>query len=389
MSFRDASVNEVGMILIFFSFLPLFFIGCAHLPKDNIQVKIYPIQNSPLIGLSDSAQTIYLGGFSSLSFVIQQDGLLIFETITDRGPNGGENTSGLRPFLLPDFAPQLVRLGLDIKSGDVKVISTTPFQKSQREKMSGLPPVALPGQKAERASDIFNKPIRGSFDGMDSEGFCRTGDRIAVAEEYGPDLLLFSQELVLQKRLRPGQGLPLELAQRKNNRGFEALACNNNRAYVMLQSPLKTQEQIDKNHIRLLQLDLENTALTEQYYYPVDETRADKIGDMAWLPDGSLLVIEQNGVLGASGIRRIYRVTPHPSADRTLKKELLLDLASLGINDFEKLEGLAAVDAHTLAVIMDNDFGLSGDVESSTGLALFKNDTKSYLVLIHLKKPLF
>jgi hypothetical protein len=375
---------------IFFASFSLLFTGCAHVTKNKHSVKIYPVESGPLIGLTESAQTVYLGGFSSLNFTSQKDDIWLFETITDRGPNGSENSLSHRPFLLPDFAPQLVSLGFNVKSGEVKVLRTQPFWKIRQKKMNGLPPPPAPGQKTERPSNIYGRLIAGSTDGMDSEGFCRTGEHIVVAEEYGPDLLIFNEELILQKRLRPGAGLPAELSLRKNNRGFEALACDKDRAYVMLQSPLQTDEPKDKGHIRLIEFDLKKYTVLRQYLYPLSETKADKIGDMTLLPDGSLLIMEQNGVLGSSGVRRIYKVSPRDvGEDSVLRKVLMIDLAQKGLNDFEKLEGLTVIDRQTLGVIMDNDFGLSGELDSSTGLATFRKDTKSYLMIIKTQSDLF
>jgi len=45
-------------------------------------------------------------------------------------------------------------------------------------------------------------------------------------------------------------------------------------------------------------------------------------------------------------------------------KTPFLDLVTLGLEEFEKLEGLAVVDGQTLAILNDNDFGLERPQDS-------------------------
>ena len=90
----------------------------------------YEWQDLPLVGRTAAGQKILLGGFSGLAFEGRtRDGKLKFITHTDRGPNG-EPTGIVRPFLLPDFTPRLVRFtlnpGTELSSSSRKSCSSAP-----------------------------------------------------------------------------------------------------------------------------------------------------------------------------------------------------------------------------------------------------------------------
>jgi hypothetical protein len=72
----------------------------------------------PAIGTTLAGQEIPLGGFSGLAFegIDPVTGRYKFAAHTDRGPNA-EPTGILRPFLLPQFAPEVVRFELDRQTG--------------------------------------------------------------------------------------------------------------------------------------------------------------------------------------------------------------------------------------------------------------------------------
>jgi len=102
---------------------------------------------------------------------------------------------------------------------------------------------------------------------------------------------------------------------------------------------------------------------------------------------GEFLVIERDSGFGADSVKNIYRIdlknatnliTNPPtlpegttleslsnaelesSGIEVVGKEIYADLAGLGYTFTDKVEGLAVVDANTVAVINDNDFGETG-----------------------------
>jgi hypothetical protein len=149
------------------------------------------------------------------------------------------------------------------------------------------------------------------------------------------------------------------------------------------------------------------TLATRQFIYAMDnpasvgadDTRADKIGDMAAIPGGGFLVVERDddalpedptatitkpvyafSLAGATDITPLDTLYGGVSLDQMTPSELFavgvtpiaktlhVDLVEAGYASVEKVEGLAFVDSTTLAVINDNDFGVAQIViDQATG----------------------
>lgn len=371
-------------------------------------MKIYKLKQIPVVAKTTAYQELVLGGLSALQAlpktsdlpvdVLQDPNILVFQAVTDRGPNGlevevkvGKETIKARPFLAKDFAPQLVTLKVKKDSYRFEVISMVPFYDQNKKPINGLPPsekIQNPETKYENAVDLFGKPVKQKGFGMDSEGFCRTEDAIYVSDEYGPFLLKFDLQRKLKTVWSPGQGLPAEIAHRKMNRGFEGLACDDKFVYVMLQSPLKSDLPQDQGKIRLLQFNPVTGKTEKEFFYPVDEKRADKIGDIALLGNNRILILEQNGSLGDKGVQDLYVVDiGKADAQGVLTKTKVLDLNKLGVNFSEKIEGLTVVDGKTIALVTDNDFGLAGPVDFKSGRVDIRQ-ADSYLIIIAFDQAL-
>lgn len=353
-----------------------------------MKVQVIAFEDMPYL---DEVQKIKLGGFSSLQFLKQENEKLFFRTITDRGPNLEETTIEIddrkmkaRPFLIPNYVPRVVDFCFDRKTSKIEVLKQYELKNKNGTKASGLPLANPVAEKNETAIDINNEILENVEFGLDSEGYASVKDLHLVADEYGPSLYLFNSDFKLIKSFTADAELPEDFKLRKVNRGFEALASDGQFAYSMLQSPLVT----DKNKIRLVKFDFEKAKTVQQYLYTVDQ--ADKIGDITFSTQPQkLLVLEQNGKLGAEkGIRRIYSVDLNSKAD-VLDKTLVIDLVSLGINQFEKIEGMAVVDFKTLALVIDNDFGLDGVFDPKTSTYKVKEDPKTYLILIQSQQDTF
>jgi hypothetical protein len=133
-----------------------------------------------------------------------------------------------------------------------------------------------------------------------------------------------------------------------------------------------------------------------------------KIGDMAAISNTRMLVGERDSVEGGSH-KKVYLVDLASATDvsqseeingRTIeqatdadlkkagieavKKTMVVDLAKLGFSP-DKFEGLAVVDATTIAVVNDNDFGVSAI--DSRGRVV-RGGSAPRLVVIRVPEPL-
>ena len=143
-----------------------------------------------------------------------------------------------------------------------------------------------------------------------------------MVDEYRPAIYHFDKSGVLVKRYVPigtaaaarqpvgtfgEEVLPAVLAQRRQNRGFEAIAYDNGKIYAFVQSPLRNPTSLDNDalnalkNIRVLEFD-PATLATKEFLYVLDNpnlggatnTRADKIGDAVSFGNGEFLVVERD-----------------------------------------------------------------------------------------------
>jgi len=406
-------------------------------------VETHEVTDMPSIGNTAGGQELTLGGFSGLFYEgLSDDGKLKFVANTDRGPNGAP-TGVKRPFLLPEFAPRIVRLELDSASGEVAITQQIELKRADGTKLTGLPNTALGGIGLTKYDDevpvnLFGNvispldPLGGDFEGIvvDTDG------SFWLPDEYRPAIYHFDANGILLNRYIPigthaaaGQpvpaagvagvfgveALPAVLGQRRPNRGFEAIALQGGKIYAFVQSPLRNPVTLANaaldvlKNIRVVEFD-PATLATRQFLYVMDQpalipattdTRADKIGDAVALPGRGFLVIERDDDSVATGnpiTKRIYAFDLTGATDITSKdtlydvggvsksldqmsttelavvnvkpvaKVLHLDLGGTAYNTVQKVEGLALIDANTLAVINDNDFGVADiAIDASTG----------------------
>lgn len=375
-----------------------------------------------------NGQELFLGGFSGLWFegIDPTTGEYKFVTHTDRGPNG-EPVGVNRPFLLPDFTPQIVRFTLDPSTGALTLGERIALKDSAGVPLTGLPNTAVAGGTASTAhNDEVPVDLLGNVLGRDALGGDFEGlvvdpndGSFWMCDEYRPALYHFAPDGKLIQRFVPfgtavaaGQpagtfgteALPEVLAQRRQNRGFEALAWSAGKLYAWVQSPLRNPTTTSNGvlntnrSVRVLEFN-PATLATKQYLQVMDNpnlgpspnTRADKIGDAVALGGGEFLVVERDDDTiftgaGATVEKKIYRISLAGATDITSKtglyggktvdqltlaelaansitplgKVLHVDLNAAGYNEVEKVEGLALINPGTLAVINDNDFGVGG-----------------------------
>jgi len=320
-------------------------------------------------------------------------------------------TDGAKVMPLPQAGPALAQFR--IEGADVQLLGIAPLH-SPTGALSGLP-LPLPSAEREPALAIDGSPLACHPDGADTEGLaCRADGKLWIAEEYAPSLLLVNRDGLVEARHVPQgtahhltgssiplvESLPALALSRKLNRGFESLALSPDGAvlYVMFQSPLSHPDRDAHERsdlVRLWALDAITLALRAEYAYPLDPpaafrrdtaggaVRRDdiKVSELATLTDGSLLVLER-----VTQTTRIYQVRPgahNALADRWSDPALrptLEQLAADGLRAADQplldktlilstddhpeigpdLEGLIMLDARTMLLASDSDYGTEG-----------------------------
>lgn len=400
----------------------------------------YEWKQRPSIGTTAAGQTLRLGGFSGLAYEgVTGDGKLRFITHTDRGPNG-EPTDIRRPFLLPKFNPRVVRFTLDPANGKFELTEQIALRAQDGRLLSGVSNTALSTDTNQPYNDEIPVDLRDQVLPLDPLGGDFEGIVVAadgsfwMADEYRPSIYHFSKSGRLIERLIPAgthaaagvptpapgvagkfgaEALPAVIAQRRQNRGFEAIAIQDGKLYAWVQSPLRNPATLGNStlnamqNVRVVEFD-PGTRATRQFLYVMDntpatgpdDTRADKIGDAVAVPGGGFLVLERDddsvakdaletidkkvyamslegatdiSAVGSFVVGGVTKSVDQMTADELAavgvvpaSKRLHVDLAQAGYAGVEKVEGLALLDSGQLALINDNDFGVAGIVIDNT-----------------------
>ncbi|MBN3938522.1 phytase [Nostoc sp. NMS9] len=388
-------------------------------PVAQPKLTIYEFENLPKLGTTSENQDIFLGGFSGLYFQgFAANGNLKFVTNTDRGPNG-EPDGVNRPFLLPDFQPEIVSFELNRTTGKISITKRTELLRQDgTTPLTGLPNLQAVGNGLaytdEIAVDLDNNVLANDPLGADLEGIvvAENGDYWLV-DEYRPAIYHFDVNGKLIDRFIP-QGtatapnpdqpagsfgtevLPAVYAQRRNNRGFEAVALEGNKLYAFIQSAIDNPDVANDAtskaslNLRILEFDIVSKQVTGEYLYRLEGLPGtDKIGDAVSLGNGKFAVVERDDNATSAGNKLIYQIdlagatNINNPANFTLpvgktieqltsaelatanitpvSKSLIANAAQLGYTGVEKLEGLALVAPNTLALINDNDFNITGN----------------------------
>ncbi|MGV9940515.1 esterase-like activity of phytase family protein [Streptomyces sp. NPDC003401] len=325
-------------------------------------------------------------------------------TVTDRGPNGQIKVDGTkrRTFPVPGFDPAIVRIKV---SGDtVEVLRSIPLTTSSGKPVTGL------SNQAERDEAPYSydagTPLPFDPNGLDTEGVVPAADgSFWLVDEYGPSLVHVSARgRVLTRYVPEGlnltgagypvvEALPGVLLHRKVNRGFEGLAQLPGGDLVLaVQSPLSLPDKDAgeaSRTVRLLRFSPKEKAVTAEYAYrfdPVavvdpgeDDTSELKISSVVAVGGDRLLVEERTDRAARLHLVRLDRgadilggrwddeaaspsleqlADPAAAGVPVLSKRLVVDLGTVaGVPG--KIEGVALVNHDTLALINDNDFGMT------------------------------
>lgn len=345
-------------------------------------------------------------------------------------------------YAFPSYAPKIMRI--KIVGNEVQILQSITLKRPNGTDVSGLiNPTGFGSTAAEVAStnvvtDCANFDANTTAKdiwGIDSEGLDIDSDgNFWICEEGGPTIWKVNPNGVVLKRYTPyalqypeDVAIDPAFAFRRNNRGFEGLTITpNGKIYAIIQSPMYYKNvsgsaasgTLGNSRIHRI-LEIDPATNTSQMFVYVNEgqigTSSDirprdlKIGDLKAINNTNFLVIEQ-GARGAQNIKKLYQIditgaTPvvsglaYASNSKTLEeldspanltsngiipvtKTLVFDLHANGWpTALDKAEGITIIDANTIAICNDNDYGQFSALEN--GIAT-ENNVKSTLFIYKL-----
>lgn len=372
-------------------------LGRPLLAQDHPHAITVPLSGRRVLATVENVP-VYNGGFGSGLTRDPRTGHWL--ALTDRGPNF-DVAEDVKGFPVPAYQPMVGRFRLvgRGKNRSLVLVERIPLRARDGTPIVGLPNPPGAGATGERAVGLDGSELPPTPKGLDPEAIHALVDgTFWVADEYGPSLVHFDRSGRELERVSPytaPKALPRILAARRPNRGFEGLtgSADGAKLFAILQSPLDNPKAAGRasRYIRIVVYHPSRGA-AEQYLYPVEDARF-FVGDLTLLPDGTLLVLENDGTPpGPTSHRRIYRIdlsgaTPigDESADETTiesldsaglarrsiapaTKTLVADLGKMGYRH-DKPEGILALGPNEIAVINDDDFGIS---EGPNGLPIPK-----------------
>ncbi|WP_406346171.1 esterase-like activity of phytase family protein [Streptomyces sp. NBC_00648] len=388
--------------------------------------------NALLPGSVADDRGIDLGGIGSDMYPAGRKGE--FWTVTDRGPNGQIKVDGSkrRTFPVPGFDPAIVKVR--VSGGRVQELKAIAITTRSGKAVTGLPNQAS-RDEAPYTYDA-KTPLPYDPNGLDTEGIVQAADgSFWLADEYGPSLVHVSARgKVLTRYVPKGlnlkgadypvvESLPAILLKRKTNRGFEGLAQLPGGDLVLaVQSPLSVPDAAageKSRNARLLRFSPKKRAVTAEYAYRFDavdvvdpgedNTSELKISSLVAIGRDQLLVQERTdkasrlhrvtlprgpGMLGSawddSAASPSYEQLEDPVAAGApvLRKTLVVDFNNVaGVPG--KVEGIALTGRDTLALINDNDFGMTdGPGAFDTRGRLVDSGIDTTVTYVRLPRPL-
>lgn len=372
----------------------------------------------------DNGRTIDLSvGIGSGAFRHPEDPPNVIWTIGDRGPNltCGDmkaiahvelpicrETKNARIYLAPSYAPSIYRVLLQ-DDGIFRVTDIITLKDRDGRPLNGLPN-PLQTATTEIPFDGRGKPLEQDVEGIDAEALVRLTDgSFWIADENGPSIAHVSADGRIITRHVP-QGtekdyegarydvvgtLPAILAKRQANRGIESLAISPDERflYVMMQSPLANPDTAafrKARNTRLLKIERTSMQIVGEFVYVMDDPRSfrrdpsdsptdPRVSEILAIGPDKLIVLErteQTTKLYEIDLARATNILGTPWDDIKTEPALeQIDLANAMIEpvtkklrfdsaDFPsvvgKSEGLALLGNNAIALINDDDFGITG-----------------------------
>lgn len=367
----------------------------------------------------NSENDIRLSGFTGLHYKGQRD----FYTITKRGPVLSNTSEAY--YLSKDFIPEIVLLELQ-DDNSIKVKERKPLQISWGETINGCSP-SLPWGSSE---NVINTDFENCEWGINPGGLHYNAKKqiFWISDLYAPGVFSATEEDgTVYKRMRPGEGLRKVYSNRINNGGLSGITFKNDDiCYATMKYNLNNRKpddntsEIDYSVRRIAKVDITKhkndfpSSELSMIYLVEDESfdgipaKEVALGDVLFLNDTTLIVSEYADFKGATRSllyaavitdstselldgfesiagKTIETLTAEERADKDskiipFKKRLIADLTGYGI---DKPEGLALINNKILAVLNDDDFGISNGDPASKSFTRGNNKTK--LVIIHLE----
>ncbi|MFE5914790.1 esterase-like activity of phytase family protein [Streptomyces wedmorensis] len=371
-----------------------------------------------------------LGGIGSDLYPAERRGE--YWTVTDRGPNGqiAVGKDKRRTFPVPGFDPAIVKIRA--VGGRIQVLKAIPLTTASGAPVTGLPNQA--GRDEAPYTYDASTPLAYDPNGLDTEGLVRDRDgSFWLVDEYGPSLVHVSARgRVLARHVPEGlnltgadypvvESLPSIYLQRKVNRGFEGLALLPDGDLVMaLQSPLLNPDKVageNSRTTRLLRFSPRKNRVTAEYAYRFDavgdvepgqtKTSELKVSALVAIGGDRLLVQERTDKAarvyevrlrrGADILGSAWDTAATPTLEQlddrgsagvpVLAKRLVVDLNTVpGVPG--KIEGIALDGPSTLALLNDNDFGMTDGPEAFDAAGrLVDSGVETTLVRVRLDRP--
>jgi len=337
-------------------------------------------------------------------------------------------------YAFPTYAPKIMRL--KIVGNEVQILQMITIKRPDGNTATGLINPTGFGSTATEVASTNVVTDCANFDantapkdiwGIDSEGIdVDANGNFWICEEGGPTIWKVSPDGIVVKRYTPYALTQTEdvainacFAFRRNNRGFEGITiAPNGKIYAIIQSPMYYKNvggvpasgTLGNSRIhRILEID-PNTNTQKMYAYVNDgaigsgsdiRPRDLKIGDIKAINNTTFLVVEQ-GFRGTQNIKRLYKIDITGATEvmsgivynnKTLEeldtpanltansitpvtKTLQFDIHANGWpTTIEKSEGIAIIDANTIVLCSDNDYGQYSPTENGIPTPNNQNST--------------
>lgn len=345
-----------------------------------------------------------------------------FYALTDRGPNTTYNVNGDhgKIFLDPSYTPKIGLFALS-PDGTIRKLKEILLKDPSGKVITGLPnqyfgatkEIAYNrnGQRLEHGTDEF---------GLDTEGLVALKDgTFWVSDEYGPHIVHFDANGVEIDRInayehdtrrKSGYLLPLEYANRRQNRGMEGLTITpDQKTLVGIMQSTMSNPDASVNHsdlTRIVMIDLETQQISQYLYRQEISQKVHSNTAITALSSTLFLVAERDDDFYKDNqkvFKRVYKINVEQatnlesiqdSADfkqdkhsgllirgltleqyvlkhgwdglaemgiKPVSKTLVVDLVERLQYPHDKVEGLWVIDEHHLAVLNDDDYAFSDD----------------------------
>jgi hypothetical protein len=361
-------------------------------------------------------------GIGSSAFRRPDDPPNMMWTLGDRGPNIAcsdmKETTGVeltcrevksgRIYPTPSYTPSIYRVML-LDDGTFRVTDVIALKDRDGRPLNGMPN-PLRTATTETPLDGAGKPLQQDMRGIDAEGLVVLSDgSFWIGEENAPSLAHFGADGRMIARHVPAGtegdfagapyetvgSLPAILTKRQANRGIEAVAVSPDERflYFIIQNPLANPDtaafQVARN-TRLFKIDRATMRVVGEYVYTLDDPQSfrrdpsskqsdPRISEMMAVGLDRLVIderterttklyeVELAGATNIAGSRWDDAAT-RPTLEQSdlttagivpLKKTLRFDTADHP-EVVGKTEGMTLLGDGALALINDDDFGISG-----------------------------